>query len=62
MFLLTDITLESITLHKVGNKLRDEGINFSKKSIQLSDSISRLLLHYFLSSFKSEEYFNFFTV
>lgn len=30
MFLLTDITLESITLHKVGNKLRDEGINFSK--------------------------------
>ncbi len=60
MFLLTDITLESITLHKVGNKLRDEGINFSKKSIQLSDSISRLLLHYFLSSFKSEEYFNFF--
>jgi len=60
MFSITDITLESIVLHKVGNKLRDEGVSFSKSSIQINENINKLLLHYFLSSFKSEEYFNFF--
>lgn len=60
MFSITDITLENIVLHKIGNKLRDEGISFSNSSIQVNESINKLLLHYFLSSFKSEEYFNFF--
>lgn len=58
MLVTSEVKLENIILHKVGNKSRDEDIRFSKQPLQLEDFIKELLLKYFLSPFKSDEYFN----
>jgi len=49
-----------INIHKVGNKINDENIYFSKSNIEIDESINTLLMNYFLQSFKSSEYFNFY--
>ena len=58
MLVTSEIVLEDIILHKVGNKSREEDIRFSKSALQLDGFVKDLLLKYFLSPFKSEEYFN----
>ena len=50
--------LESIVLHKIGNKLNEEGIRFSKSPIKTDEEINDLLLKYFFSPFKQNEYYN----
>lgn len=60
MFSVTEIVLTNIVLHKVGNKLRDEGVKLSKMPLQIKDDIKQLLLHYFLNPFKENEFFNFY--
>jgi len=57
IFLETNI--KSFTLHKVGNKITDEGYSLSKKTIEVEKDIKDLLTHYFVSAFKSEEYLRF---
>ncbi len=46
-----------MVLHRVGNKSSDEGISLSKEALVLSTNIKDLLLHYFVSPFKGEEYY-----
>ncbi len=60
MINVTSAILKNIVLQKVGNKLLDEGIHFSKSYLNTSEDINNLLLHYFTSPFKSSEYFNFY--
>lgn len=60
MFSVSEIVLTNIVLHKVGNKLRDEGIKSSKTPLEIKDDIKQLLLHYFLTPFKENEFFNFY--
>jgi hypothetical protein len=50
--------LDSIVLHKIGIKLNEEGIRFSKSPIKTDDTINELLLKYFFSPFKQSEYYN----
>ena len=50
--------LTAIALHHIGNKPGDEGIRFSAAELKPSERIKDILLTYFLSPFKSEEYFN----
>lgn len=52
------ISIESIVLHYVGNKLNQDGINFSKEPLNINKDISSLLLNYFLKSFNSLELYN----
>lgn len=52
------VEIQSIAVHHVGNKLNDEGIHFSKSGLQTSERINQLLLTYFTSPFKSNEYYN----
>ena len=52
------IEIQSIVVHNVGNKLNDEDIRFSKSELRTDDSINDLLLTYFFSPFKSNEYYN----
>jgi len=52
------IEIQSIAVHFTGNKLNDEGIRFSKSELNVDDSIHDLLLTYFFSPFKTEEYYN----
>lgn len=57
----TEITLDSICIHKVGNKLRDEGIEVSDRNLSLgNDDTKKYLLRYFLSPFNNIETYNFY--
>lgn len=55
-----DIKVESICLHKVGNKIADEGIKLSKKHLIVQDDIKNILLKYFINSFHFNELFTFY--
>lgn len=47
-------------IHKVGNKLRDEGSIHSESLIQIDDrGIENLLMNYFFAPFKGEEFYTF---
>lgn len=50
--------IDAIAIHKVGNKGTGEGITLSNSLIKTSDTINQLLLSYFFTPFKSNEYFN----
>ena len=52
------IAIKSIVLHNVGNKLNQEEIHFSRTRLETGDDINSLLINYFFSPFKSNEYFN----
>ena len=58
MITTEQIEIQSVALHFVGNKLNDEGIRFSKSELRFDDTINDLLLTYFFSPFKSNEYYN----
>jgi len=58
MLYTKEISIESLVLHKVGNKSLEEGIRFAAAPVKVDDAVQSLLLQYFLSPFKSEEYFN----
>ncbi len=60
MLITTEVKLEQIILHKVGNKSRDEALQLSKAPLEVDDFIKELLQKYFLSPFKSESYYNLF--
>ncbi len=47
-------------IHQVGNKIADEGYIISRKVILIDNTLKNLLSHYFVSSFKSHEYFTFY--
>ena len=54
------IAIKSIFLHVVGNKLNAEGVSKSIKELVITDDLKIVLTSYFLSPFKSTEYFNFY--
>lgn len=54
-----DTIVESICLHKVGNKMADEGIKFSQKTLIVQEDLKNTLLKYFVSSFNSDELYTF---
>ena len=58
MLYIEEIGIESLILHKVGNKSQDENIRFASAPMKVDDAVQSLLLQYFLSPFKSEEYYN----
>lgn len=60
MLIFSETIIDQIVVHKVGSKYNEENIRFSKSSLNLDDDIKDLLSKYFLSSFKSNEYFNFY--
>lgn len=57
-FIATKIV--SLILHFVGNRLADERFLFSRNKLVIDPDLTVLLAHYFVSAFKSTEYFNFF--
>jgi hypothetical protein len=56
----TDLNLQYLATHYVGNKLRDENVKLSKYIFDINEDIRNILIMYFLKSFKSTEYFNFY--
>jgi 37-kD nucleoid-associated bacterial protein len=55
-YLITEIS--KIVIHNVGNKLNDDGISFSKKNTPIDNSLKNILISYFISPFKDNEYYN----
>jgi len=56
----TDTYLDKIAVHFIGNKNNDEGIQPSKTEIEIKEETTRdLITKYFLSSFKTEVFYNF---
>jgi hypothetical protein len=58
MLFTEEISIETLVLHKVGNKSQEEGIRFAAAPLKVDDAVQSLLLQYFLSPFKSEEYYH----
>jgi len=52
--------IESIAIHRVGNKLNEEGIQFSKSLLKTNDEINKILILYFINPFKINEFYNFY--
>ena len=53
-------SLISLSLHQVGNKVADERFKLSLHELNVKSDLRILLTHYFVSAFKSNEYFNFY--
>lgn len=61
MFDFSETQLEKLAVHKVGNKLREEGFVIAADECQLTDgNVEELLLKYFLSAFKEKVVYKFF--
>lgn len=62
MINLYNAQIESLSIHRVGNKSRNENIFLSEEPFQLNDEITPLIKEYFLKPFreKEENYYQFF--
>lgn len=60
MLLFSETIIDQLVVHKVGSKYKEENIRFSKDILKTDDDIKDLLTKYFLTPFKSNEYFNFY--
>lgn len=50
--------LSYIVIHNVGNKINNESCKYSSNVTSTVDELKELLLYYFITPFKSNEYFN----
>ncbi len=60
MLLFSETIIDQLVVHKVGSKYKEENIRFSKDILKTDANIKELLAKYFLTPFKSNEYFNFY--
>jgi hypothetical protein len=58
MFFTDYINMQSLAMHRTGNKQNNDGVNLSKSLLKLTEDVELLLMQYFLSSFKQKEYYN----
>lgn len=56
----TSAYIKAFSLHNVGNKVADEGVILSDKPLQVNDDVLNLMTHYFVSGFRSQEFFQFY--
>ncbi|TXK74290.1 nucleoid-associated protein [Mesonia sp. HuA40] len=55
MINLYSAQIESLSIHRVGNKSRNENLFLSQNPFQLNDELNALLKEYFLKSFREKE-------
>ncbi|MBQ4279923.1 MAG: nucleoid-associated protein [Rikenellaceae bacterium] len=58
MIAIENTSLESLCIHRVGNKVQDEGLGLAAAPVEVSSEIAQLLTSYFVTPFKSEEYYS----
>lgn len=61
MLAFQNASLKKLIIHKVGNKLLDDGVTHSQDELELEgrDDLSGVLMTYFLSQFKEPVFYNF---
>ena len=52
-----EANIKNVSVHFVGNELREEGVKLSESNLVLNQSLEEAFHQYFLSGFNSEEYF-----
>jgi hypothetical protein len=62
MFNFSNVHLEKIIIHHIGNQQTNDGVRYSKQPLLLAenDDVKPLLLHYFLTAFKPGAFYNFY--
>lgn len=58
MIAIENSSLGNLCIHRVGNKSRQEGVLVAAGGVQVSPEIASLLVSYFVTPFRSEEYFS----
>ena len=53
-------SIKHLSVHNVGRKENFDNSKYSISSIELDDNVSSILVHYFVTAFKSSEYYNLF--
>lgn len=53
-----DTVIENIYVHQVGNKANEDLIVFSQHALRTSNNLEKILLSYFFTPFKSDEYYS----
>jgi hypothetical protein len=56
----SNASLNKIIVHKIGNSSREEGVKLSKSLLSVNGLVKDLLAKYFLSPFKTNEYYSFY--
>lgn len=51
--------LQALAMHIVGNKLKDDGLRKSRRLVDLDDSLRKVMVQYFMTSFTIDERFCF---
>ena len=59
MLYTQEIQFSTLAVHKVGNKHNQEALTLSNEEVEVETELKELLQHYFLTPFKTEEYFHF---
>lgn len=54
-------SIKQVALHRVGNMATEEGYVLANTPLKLTDQLQDLLVRYFISPFKVEEYYNFYS-
>lgn len=54
------IYIESLVLHQIGSNSCQEGVHYSKELVNIEQDLKDLLRSYFLSPFKTDDYYHFF--
>ena len=54
------IHIESLVLHQIGSNSCQEGVHYSKELVNIDQDLKDLLRSYFLSPFKTDDYYHFF--
>lgn len=60
MFDFSNVNLNQIIVHQIGNRVEEEGVKLSKREMQVNDhTVEGILKQYFLSPFKADYFYNF---
>ena len=54
------IHIEGLVLHQIGSNSCQEGVHYSKELVNIDQDLKNLLKNYFLSPFKTDDYYHFF--
>jgi len=62
MFNFENAIIDKIVVHKIGNKLKKDGVQLSNKLLEFDENLEKMLISYFLKSFKSKEEYHFINI
>ena len=60
MILKEYVKMQDVIMHLIGNKSHDDGLILTSEYIDIDDSMTAVLSHYFLSPFKENVYYHFY--